>query len=152
MDPACLLKWVQILYYLAAAFAAAWAVWVYHTNSRRERSKWAESLYSRFFEEDNLKEIRHILDSEKGDPKVEEQCAKAERSASEGANFTDYLNFFELVAYLKESGQLKTKDVDALFSYYLCSLKKHDCVTAYIGKYGFKHLKNLLSEYDGKQR
>ena len=37
----------------------------------------------------------------------------------EDADFTDYLNFFEFMAYLEDRGQLSKRDVAALFDYYL---------------------------------
>lgn len=135
---------------LIGAASAAGAALVYRSNLRKERARWAESLYSRYFEKKELKEIRNTLDCEpeKDDrckQEVAKLCEDATTSAKEGTNFTDYLNFFEFVAYLKKSGQLEKDDVDALFQYYLCRLNKHRCVVEFIDKYGFKNLKELLS-------
>lgn len=113
-----ILKGAQICANVAAAIAALWALHVYRSNARRERARWAESLYARFFEKSDLKKIREIVDSNADDPKVEDLISK------ETAEWTDYLNFFEFVAYLQESGQLSEKDVAALLGYYMECLKK----------------------------
>ncbi len=46
----------QTLYYLVAALAAIGALLVYRNNSRRERARWAESLYTRFLSGRSLKQ------------------------------------------------------------------------------------------------
>jgi len=134
------LKWVQMCSYFAAVPAAVWAVWVYQGNSRRERAKWAENLYSRFFEKKELKDVRDLLDCARDDPKVYELVAK------EGSEWTDYLNFFEFVAYLQSSKQLSSRDVQALFGYYIECLRKHAAVLEYVQKEekGFDYLRRLL--------
>ena len=58
LDP---VKVVQIGSYVAGVFAAFWAVLVYRSNSRRERARWAEGLYARFYEKDELKRVRDTL-------------------------------------------------------------------------------------------
>jgi len=100
----------KIFSYVGPTIAAFWAVYVYWSGARRERAKWAESLYSRFFENKELKEIREALDCDPGNPEVATLVTK------ESPEFTDYLNFFELVAYLEESKQLKARDVKACSS------------------------------------
>jgi hypothetical protein len=131
---------VQVASSVAGIVAAFWALWVYRSNSRRERARWAESLYSRFYERAELKIIRDKLDCASGDPVV------AKLVIEEASELTDYLNFFEFVAYLESSGQLAEADVQALFSYYLECLKKHKEVAAYIQnrEKGFEYLRKNL--------
>jgi hypothetical protein len=131
---------VQILSYMAGAAAAVSAVFVYRSNSRRERARWVENLYSRFFETDKLKQVRDMLDCDSDSAKVNALVAE------EDSAWTDYLNFFELVAYLQESKQLAAEDVKALFEYYLGCLKRHRAVMDYIRDQtkGFKYLRKLL--------
>ena len=131
---------VQVVSYLAGAVAALTAVWVYKSNSRRERARWAESLYSRFYEREELKRVRDLLDCDVGEPQVS-QLVTAESSA-----WTDYLNFFEFVAYLQSSNQLHKEDVDALFSYYLACLKRHSDAVGYIRnkEKGYEYLRRTL--------
>ncbi|MGC1373545.1 MAG: hypothetical protein WA824_15525 [Candidatus Sulfotelmatobacter sp.] len=127
--------------YTIGAASAIWAVLVYRSNARRERARWAEVLYTRFFEKSELKDVREILDSKAGNAVVAELCS------DETPKFTDYLNFFELVVYLEDSHQLKKEDVDALFNYYPSCLKRHNCVVEYINNdsKGFERLKSRLS-------
>lgn len=124
----------------AGIFAAFWALRVYSSNSRRERARWAESLYARFYERAELKLTRDKLDCASGDPVVAELVTK------EASELTDYLNFFEFVAYLESSRQLEEADVQALFSYYLDCLKRHKEVAAYIQnrEKGFEYLRQNL--------
>ncbi|PYX62524.1 MAG: hypothetical protein DMG74_20475 [Acidobacteria bacterium] len=136
-------KAVQMGSYIAGVFAAFWAVMVYQSNSRRERARWAESLYSRFFEREDLKHVRDLLDCNSGDPQVSELVT------TETSSWTDYLNFFEFMAYLQTSKQLSGRDVQALFGYYLECLKRHREVVAYIRnkEKGYEYLrKSLLDE------
>ena len=135
-----LVKIVQILSYIAGAAAAVSAVLVYRNNSRRERARWVESLYSRFFEKSELKLVRDTLDCDSDNDKVNALVTE------EGSAWTDYLNFFELVAYLRESKQLAAADVKALFEYYIGCLKRHRVVAQYIRdeSKGFKYLRRLL--------
>jgi len=130
-------KGVQILSYMAGAAAAVSAVFVYRNNSRRERARWVESLYSRFFEKGELKQVRDILDCDSDDEKVNALVTE------EGSAWTDYLNFFELVAYLQESKQVAAEDVKALFEYYIGYLKRHRAAMDYIRDEtkGFKYLR-----------
>jgi hypothetical protein len=139
IDP---LKAVQIGSYIAGVFAAFWAVLVYRSNSRRERARWAENLYSRFYEKEELKLVRDMLDCGPGDKQV------AELVRSESAAWTDYLNFFEFVAYLQSSKQLSKQDVEALFRYYLDCLKKHPDAESYIRdkEKGYEYLQRILFE------
>ena len=79
-------------------------------------------------------------DTSVGEPQVS-QLVTAESSA-----WTDYLNFFEFVAYLQSSNQLHKEDVAALFSYYLGCLKKHADVVGYIRnkEKGYEYLRRTL--------
>jgi hypothetical protein len=99
-----------------------------------------ESLYSRFFEKGELKQVRDILDCASDDEKVNALVTE------EGSAWTDYLNFFELVAYLQESKQVAAEDVKALFEYYIGCLKRHRATMDYIRDEtkGFKYLRRLL--------
>jgi hypothetical protein len=142
--PLDVVKLIQTLSSLAGITAAFWALRVYHSNSRRERARWAEDLYSRFYEKEGLKHVRDMLDCDAGDPKVSQMVV------DESSAWTDYLNFFEFVAYLESSKQLSQQDVEALFSYYLDCLKKHPEVAAYIRNRakGYENLRRqLFNEY-----
>jgi hypothetical protein len=133
-------EFAKIVSYLGPTVAAFWAVLVYRSNARRERARWADSLFSRFFVERDYKTVRDVLDS---DSDISEVVQMVEKDL---ADWTDYLNFFEFVLYLQASKQLYEKDVDALFGYYLSCLKKHPCVVTYIKDKGksFEYLRRQL--------
>jgi hypothetical protein len=135
---------LQAASYFVAIVAAILALLTYRANSQRERAKWAVQLYEKFYESDRYKEIRDQLDSTADEPAVKELVKQ------EGAGFTDYLNFFELVAYLAATKQLSSTDVMALFHYYLRSLKRHRSVVNYLNERekGFERLSKLLNSAD----
>jgi hypothetical protein len=100
------------------------------------------NLYSKFYEQPELKRVRDLLDRE------EPTSTEIHRLVQEeDPSFTDYLNFFEFMGYLNKSGQLSRTDVDALFDYYLRSLLSHEIVRKYIwdDSKGYGYLRALLS-------
>lgn len=139
---------VEVVYWIAAtvsaigtAVAAGFAAFVYRRNSVLERAKWASTLYEKFYEADTLKEMRDKLDCSKDSDSVNEIVMREEPA------FTDYLNFFEFIAFLKTSKQLKDAEIEALFGYYLDCLSRHDPVRQYIAdaENGYEGLKGLLT-------
>jgi hypothetical protein len=131
---------IQLVAPISGIVAVFWALWVYRSNSQRERARWAENLYARFYERAELKAVRETLDCEAGNALV------ADLVTEEPPALTDYLNFFEFVAYLQSSKQLSKEDVQALFSYYLGCLRRHKEVVAYIKNQekGFEYLRKIL--------
>ncbi|MCI0487720.1 MAG: hypothetical protein L0229_14095 [Blastocatellia bacterium] len=130
----------EMVYYGSAILAALGALFIYRRNSRLERARWLSTLYDKFFESDRYKEVRDILDTIANTDRVNELVIKEE------AKFTDYLNFFEFVAILTVSKQLRHQEVDDLFNYYLECLKRHDRVREYISREenGYERLRKLL--------
>jgi hypothetical protein len=95
---------------IVGALAALFAIYVYFRNSRLERACWLGSLYEKFYERNNLKEVSEVLDCDTGD------SPEINKLVNEGSQrFTDYLNFFEFVAVLGKSGQLKQYEIENLF-------------------------------------
>ena len=137
-----IVKVAQLLSYLVAAYAAFRAVSVYGENARRERARWADSLFSRFFVAPDYKKVRDLLDRDSDDREV------VELVNGDNADWTDYLNFFEFVFYLQASKQLSKEDVDALFGYYVGCLKKHPAVVAYVRDKAksFEYLRRRLGQ------
>jgi hypothetical protein len=140
---------VEILYMTAAtisavgtALAAGFAAFVYRRNSALERAKWASSLYEKFYEATTFKQMRDRLDCLNDLDSVNEIVIREE------AVFTDYLNFFEFIAFLNTSKQLTNSEIEALFGYYLDCLNRHDRVKQYIlnPQNGYEGLADLLSK------
>ena len=139
---------VEILYMIAGTIsavgtviAAVFAAFVYQRNSTFERAKWASNLYERFYEGTTLKQIRDKLDCIKDLDSVNEIVIREEPA------FTDYLNFFEFISFLRTSKQLKDSEIDVLFGYYLDCLNRHDRVKTYISnpENGYEGLAKLLA-------
>jgi hypothetical protein len=134
----------QTIYYLTATAGAFIAVLTYYRNSMVERARWLSSLYSKFYEAPDLKRIRKALDENApNSPAIQELVGEEE------SDFTDYLNFFEFMAYLEARRQLKKRDVAALFDYYLRVLSKHKDVREYVleDRNGYGYLKKLLPRF-----
>ena len=126
---------------IVGAVAALWAIYVYFTNSRLRRAEWLASLYEKFYERPDLKEIREILDCEENDSADITKLVREEQS-----NFSDYLNFFEFVAVLQNSRQLRKAEIEDLFGYYLGCLENCPAVRNYIARKGYEQLDKLLRD------
>ena len=143
-----LLQWVfwnaERISSLLAAAGVLGAVRIYYRKVALERATWLSSLYSKFYEAPDLKRIRKVLDDNPPDsPQVEELVR------NEDPDLTDYLNFFEFMAYLEARSQLNRRDVVALFDYYLRLLSKHKDVRRYVldDRNGYGYLKKLLPRF-----
>src|SRR5712664_3661897 len=139
----------QIVYYIAGTIgvlgtllAAGLALCVYHRNSELERAKLDSSLYEKFYEKKEVKTVRDKLDCDEADS---DAVRKLVRDAE--SDFTDYLNFFEFIAFLKKSKQLNAAQVEELFGFYLGCLEKHSVVMEYILELenGYEGVASLLS-------
>lgn len=104
-------------------------------------------MHAKFFESENYKKIRRILDYQ-----TEPEFSRLRQAALDGTydelveELVDYLNFFEFVASLERLGQLKQREISVLFQYYLSLLRKHDFVRDYIRTQGFEDLQRLLDK------
>jgi hypothetical protein len=145
MDPELIKSIVPLLAKALAAVGAVaagvWAVYVYSANSRVRRAEWIASLYEKFYERTELRNIREALDCEGGDSAEIRKLVEAE-----GPEFSDYLNFFEFVAVLQKSSQLTHDEIEDLFGYYLDCLENCGTVRIYIAKKGYEQLDRLLQE------
>lgn len=148
MDNFLLLKDIAaVIGSIATAAAIIWAVIVYRKSSALERAKWQAQLYEKFYEKPDLKPIRQVMDS---DDKISLEITRLIRD--EPPEFTDYLNFFEFVAFLKKSKQLKMDEINDLFGYYLDCLHRRDDIREYVEKRGYELLRGLLAERSLEQR
>ncbi|MHB8526534.1 MAG: hypothetical protein ACYDD2_10320 [Candidatus Acidiferrales bacterium] len=138
-----IVDWLTPIGTLVAAFGtlgtAVWAVRTYGQSVNLARARWMKDLYEKFYEQPQLKLVRDRLDSDD-----EQDIAKLVRD--EDPSFTDYLNFFEFLAYLEESRQVKRTDLLGIFGYYLENLKSCSPVIAYIKDptKGFEKLRRTL--------
>jgi len=131
---------------IVSAAAAAGAFWIYRGNSRVERAKWIERLYEKFYESDKLRGTRDLIDCEATDTVF---LARLDKMLDdETAEFNDYLNFFEFVAILEYNKQLKMKELNDMFGYYLRCLHENMRIREYIQNEakGFEKLRALLAK------
>lgn len=126
----------------ATLVAVTIAVLTYRRNAQIERAKWTLILYEKFYEKPDLKRVREILDSEPDNEEVTQMVANCP-----GAEFPDYLNFFEYVAFLIRKKHLNIEDVKAHFDYYIRCLKRHPSVLGFIKESGFEGLDKLLKDW-----
>jgi hypothetical protein len=130
----------------------------YRSKIDVEKAKWFLQLYEKFFEHNQYKAVRRRLDYDETD-KINQLIAAASQGHKfstdeqiEFDDFTDYLNFFELIALLKKTGQLTSDDIKAGFEYYLRLLTKgqNPVIRRYLVEAGFKNLDRLLEEYESQ--
>ncbi|MFQ5664615.1 MAG: hypothetical protein ACE5HL_12385 [Terriglobia bacterium] len=123
-----------------------------------EKARWLSQLFERFYEKDTYKEIRQKIDF----GRIADILALIRKDGEENPEFsseeknlfdlfTDYMNFFEFVAYLKEQlKQLTAKDIEAMFQYYLeriAQVDKSSEIRKYLEREGFGNLSGLLVKY-----
>jgi hypothetical protein len=125
---------------LVGGLAALIAAFSYRRNSRTRRAEFLCQLHRSFFEDETYKSVRKALDTE-------EEEAIAAFVVTESEDFTDFLNFFELVAYLQRQNNLSLEDVEALLGYYLALLRERPALRGYIRTrtHGFEELDRLLA-------
>jgi hypothetical protein len=128
-----------------AALGVGFGLQTYRINAATRRAEFLVDLHRNFFIEDTYKPIRQVLDSES-----EQAIQKLVRFIQEEPeNFIEFLNFFELVAYLCKCKNLAFEDVEALLGYYLRLLIRRKNVREYIRdktRNGFEHLDALLDK------
>ncbi|MGB7284647.1 MAG: hypothetical protein WBE13_20440 [Candidatus Acidiferrum sp.] len=131
----------------------------YRSKATAEKSKWLLQLYEKLFEDPKYKDVRQKLDY--GDTDEIKSLIKIDQENKEFTPaqrvqfdaFTDYLNLFELIAHLKEIGQLTSEDIKATFDYYLNLLtrERNPEIRQYLENTGFENLGKLLKEEYEKQ-
>ncbi|QHN04919.1 hypothetical protein FTO74_17285 [Granulicella sp. WH15] len=132
---------------IVAATAAAFGLRTYAANATTRRAEFLVDLHRSFFVEDKYRKIREILDSETDEAKREQ----ARLILDEPEEFIEFLNYFELVAYLCQCKNLLFDDVEALLGYYFRLLIHLEAVRKYIRnrpRNGFEHLDALLGKIE----
>ncbi len=121
---------VSILAGIATGIAAIFAWLQYRRNSQQEKVKWAVQLFEKFYESDNYKGFRNLLDDTDDKKSAEVEAMVHDKDAK----FTDYLNFFELIAFLVEKEQLTDEIALNLFRYYLRLIVNRPSVMEYVNE------------------
>jgi hypothetical protein len=129
----------------------------YAHQTELERLKWLQHLTDNFYNQDRYKSIRQKIDFNdvqglfsllrRSDTDPQNMRFEERRQLDE---FTDYLNFFEWIAFLESKRQLSFEDVDVMFNYYLKRLMQVDQdqqFRKYIQHEGYEKLHKLLNRY-----
>jgi hypothetical protein len=138
--PTTLNQWLQGATYAIAILAALSSLWQYRRNSKRERTRWLFELYQKFYEQKNLKAMRVRID--RGDTKF----IAEDRDVYLSDELDEFLNFFELIAYLQKRGSLRRDEVLVMFEYPLRTIAKDGAVLGYLSQYGYDNLRGFLEK------
>jgi hypothetical protein len=130
----------------AVALLGAWFAYLtYRRSVKTRRAEWLSSLHERFFETDRYTTIRRVLDYQE-QPVLSEltKAVHVEIHHPLSDEFYRYLNFFELLASLRELGQISKKEILKLFEYDLRLITKHQFIIDCFKRQGFERLPDLL--------
>jgi len=136
--------YVQAAAVVVAAISTGFALVTYRKNARTKAAEFLLTLHKAFFVDPTYQTMKTLLDCDG----AEEEAKLKVAVDDETGEFTDFLNFFELVAYMDSIETLTRDDTEALLGYYLNRLREKAPVWSYIRKtsHGFEHLRRLLTE------
>ena len=146
---------------LIAIWAAIQGVREYRTRVRTERMRLLTEFYEKFYENGVFRQIRRSIDFDRTEPlrrliEKDQKDRKAKFSMSESKlfdSFTDFLNFFEMMAYMEHERQVAEDEIEAMFGYYLGRMLEvfgKRFLLSYLTSAGFEHLPDLLVNYPEK--
>lgn len=121
------------------------AVFTYYRTGRTKRAEWLSSLHERFFETERYSRVRRVLDY-LPEPEYSELSAAvtAEKHHPIADELYRYLNFFELLAGLRELKQISDAEIKGLFDYDLKLIREHEFIINILKPQGFERLDALL--------
>lgn len=142
---------------VTAWVAGRQAVREYASRNKAEQTRWLANLFERLFQSHLYRRIRQKIDYDD----LADIAALLERNKNGSAEFTpeerdlfdeftDYLNFFELLAFLSTKQRIDPRDVQQMFDYYLKRLweiRESPAVMEYLRHDGFENLLGLLQRY-----
>ena len=142
-----LFQWIQVVFYFVAAIGI-WLSWkTFVANQRIRRAEWLRSLFEKFYESQNYKEVRRWLDFEDlRQRELGNDIAHFQNDSEhlKEEKLADYLNFFEFIAALEKLKQLSLTEIKLLFAYYLDRIKQTSICIDYIRTGNYRNLSNLL--------
>jgi hypothetical protein len=121
------------------------ALSTYARSVRTKRAEWLASLHEKFFESDRYTNVRRILDYE-----IEPEYSQLVTAVASGAynpladELYRYLNFFELLAGLRQLNQIRDAEVVGLFDYDLTLIRSHRFIVDALSAQGFERLNQML--------
>jgi hypothetical protein len=142
-----------VIAFLSAAIACISvivAVKTYRKSVRTKEAEFISQLHLDFFVEKTYKKIRDILDDDQeAASTIIDRLVKAE-----SADFTDFLNFFELAAYFESCDTLSTEAVEAILGYYMNLFEENQSLREYIRnpRKSFEYLDSYLGKRRSRQK
>jgi len=139
-----ILEWViKLAAGIGALVAVIVAVVNYMAQTRLKQAEWLKSLFEKFFENPNYKEVRMWLEYGHLHARLTVEDQQLREINEE--KFTDFLNFFEFIAVLYTRAHLTGDQVSDVFDYYLHKIKSDEDCQSWIDQYSFEKLKALLA-------
>lgn len=136
---------VKTLGGLVAIVGAPLAYLTYRRSVKTKRAEWLQSLHGKFFETERYTAIRRVLDY--SEEPTYSALAGAVASGTHhplADELWRYLNFFELLAGLKQLGQISDKEIVRLFDYDLRLIQRQEFIMKALDPEGFDGLAHLL--------
>lgn len=144
---------------VATAVAVFAAVWAYRQERNRHRASVLLDAFSKFYDDDNKRVIRAHLEAF-GEPVLRAVARKAidapRRLTIEESELCskldDYLNFFQFIGWLYESGDIDGDSVRAMFRYFLDNLRdeRNVWLLDYMQHFGYSPLIAFLRAWRSK--
>ena len=147
--------WVATISSVVAAVAIAIpAILAYRESLRLRRAEWLHRLFQEYYSASTYRPIRQLLDEPDGRAKLSQMLSKlathgARLSPEESKtlyDLTDFLSFFEFIAFLRDEQALTLEDCKVLFHYYLQLLAQQQDVLDFMKRYGYGLLLELLAD------
>lgn len=154
-----LLRYLPAIGTVVGLITAGLAYRTYYRQARLERLKWLQQLYDSFYNSERYKPVRQIIDFDDMAEvlsllqKSDYECRQLpEKQRNLLDQFTDYLNFFEWIAFLEWKRQLNFKDIDVMFNYYLKRVveidnKHENQISKYMSSSGYEQFRRLLVKH-----
>ena len=105
-------------------------------------------MYEKFFEQKEFAIVRREIEYSRLSSFLKLNDNEDTLDEANEEELVNYLNFFEFIAMLQISSQLKLDDVNNLFGYYLKSINRNNFLKEYLTKYDFENLIELLKNYE----
>ncbi len=143
-----ILPYAQLFTYLAAGGSLIFSAFTYYKNNKVKRGEWLKTLFEKFYEENKFSEVRKHIEYETLNIYLGVDLNGMCTNMDNEENLVNYLNFFELIAFLKLNGHIEKLEVKSMFGYFIKSLNKDEFIKRYLRQFDFENLEMLLSEYE----
>ncbi len=139
----CALAGIKDLFSILSSCSVLVAAYTFYLNNRLKRAEWLKTLFEKFYEGPNYKDVRRWIDFDR----LEEELLVDIDGVKE-EKFSDFLNFFEFIAVLEKEKQLGYEEIKSLFAYYFRLIDQNEFCKNYIYKNRYKNLYKFLRKYD----